>query len=119
MHTVDEVGSAVARVDLPQERHLEAAVTPVLRSQRVPIVQEPGIGGALHQLPQAAHRVVGQGRGLAGGGGGDQPVLGVIDVGVGAIRDEVAACVVGVRGRGDRSVLVQPALPRDSPERAK
>ena len=83
-----------------------------LHRQLVAVVEEPRRRGAARHLPQPAERVVGEARGL-GARRRDQPVLGVVDVGAGAVRDEVAVEVVGIgdggrTGAGRAAILVEP-----------
>jgi hypothetical protein len=98
------VGCEVGAVD---EAVGEGTRAVIFADQGVPVIEEPRVGRALDQLPQAAERIVGQGRGLARGSCGDEPVLAVVDVGVGPVAGEVAVGIVGMAGSSNGGVLIE------------
>jgi len=98
-HLVDAGAVGVAA------EHVAAAVG----LQHLAVAIGEGVGAdAVHRLRlPPARGVVGIAHGVAAARGRDQPVLGVIAVGEGAVGGEVAIAVVGRARRSHRGVLVQ------------
>ena len=85
-----------------------ARVAIVLRRHLLTVIDELGLAvDRARRLIEPPQRIVGQ-RGSAGGGGADQPVLGVVAVGVGSVGGQVAIAVVGERRRSGGQILVEP-----------
>ena len=80
----------------------------IFGDQRIAIVEEPAGGAvAARYLVEAAQRVIAQLSARAVADAADQPVLAVIDIAVGGVRDEVAIGIISEAGIAGAGVLVE------------